>query len=120
MIAGVEPKPALHKMLQSGLGDKSALHEDYVDEFFQVGGRPGYPTVARGVNQALPNLIAARSHYPEMKAPVHLVHGEKSTPGICSRKACRQPRVGHTRRRTRTRTTTRRSSPGASAAVRQW
>ncbi|MFF4058635.1 alpha/beta fold hydrolase [Streptomyces sp. NPDC001668] len=77
VIAGVEPKPALTKILQGGLGDKSALREDYVDELLQVGRRPGYPTVARAVYQALPSLIAARSRYPEVKAPIHLVYGEK-------------------------------------------
>ncbi|MGW0708317.1 alpha/beta fold hydrolase [Streptomyces sp. NPDC002643] len=77
VIAGVEPKPALRKILQGGLGDKSALREDYVDELLQVGGRPGYPTVARAVYQALPSLIAARPRYPEIKVPIHLVYGEK-------------------------------------------
>ncbi|MFI6436349.1 alpha/beta fold hydrolase [Streptomyces sp. NPDC050759] len=77
VIAGVEPKPVLRKVLQGGLGDKSALRADYVDELLQVGGRPGYPTVARAVYQALPSLIAARSQYPGVKAPVHLVYGEK-------------------------------------------
>ncbi|MFG3722559.1 alpha/beta fold hydrolase [Streptomyces massasporeus] len=76
VIAGVEPKPALRKILQGGLGDKAALHEDYVNELLQVGSRPGYPTVARAVYQALPSLIAARSRYPEVKAPIHLVYGE--------------------------------------------
>jgi pimeloyl-ACP methyl ester carboxylesterase len=77
VIAGVEPKPALRTILQGGLGDKNALREDYVDELLQVGTRPGYPTVARAVYQALPSLIAARSRYPEVQAPVHLVYGEK-------------------------------------------
>lgn len=77
VIAGVEPRPALGKILQGGLGDRSALREDYVDELLQVGRRPGYPTVARGVYQNLPSLIAARSRYPEVKAPIHLVYGEK-------------------------------------------
>ncbi|MET7475955.1 alpha/beta hydrolase [Streptomyces sp. NPDC005648] len=77
VIAGVEPKPALTKILQGGLGDKSALREDYVDELLQVGKRPGYPAVARGVYQALPSLIEARKRYPEVKAQVHLVYGEK-------------------------------------------
>jgi pimeloyl-ACP methyl ester carboxylesterase len=77
VIAGVEPKPALRTILQGGLGDKGALRPDYVDELLQVGRRPGYPTVARGVYQALPSLIASRSRYPEVKAPVHLVYGEK-------------------------------------------
>ncbi|WP_030939422.1 alpha/beta fold hydrolase [Streptomyces sp. NRRL S-646] len=77
VIAGVEPKPALRAILQGGLGDKSALRADYVEELLRVGRRPGYPTVARGVYQALPSLIAARSRYREVKAPVHLVYGEK-------------------------------------------
>lgn len=77
VVAGVEPKPALRKILQGGLGDKTALHEDYVDELLRVGARPGYPAVARAVYQALPSLIAARSRYREVKAPVHLVYGEK-------------------------------------------
>ncbi|MFI5823426.1 alpha/beta fold hydrolase [Streptomyces rishiriensis] len=77
VIAGVEPRAVFRRILQGGLGDKRALREDYVDELLQVGSRPGYPTVARGVYQALPSLIAARSRYPEVKAPVHLVYGEK-------------------------------------------
>ncbi|WP_405823805.1 alpha/beta hydrolase [Streptomyces sp. NBC_01390] len=77
VIAGVEPKPVLSKVLQGGLGDKTALRGDYIDELLQVGSRPGYPTVARAVYQSLPSLIAARSRYPEVKAPIHLVYGEK-------------------------------------------
>ncbi|MDX3450882.1 alpha/beta hydrolase [Streptomyces sp. ME02-8801-2C] len=76
-VAGVEPKPILRKVLQGGLGDKSALRDDYMDELLQVGTRPGYPTVARAVYQALPSLIAARPRYTDVKAPVHLVYGEK-------------------------------------------
>jgi len=77
VIAGVEPRPALRAILQGGLGDKSALRDDYVDELLQVGGRSGYPAVARAVYQALPSLIAARSRYAEVKAPIHLIYGEK-------------------------------------------
>jgi pimeloyl-ACP methyl ester carboxylesterase len=77
VVAGVEPKPALRKILEGGLGDKTALRPDYVDELLQVGRRPGYSTVARAVYQALPSLIAARSRYPEVKAPIHLIYGEK-------------------------------------------
>jgi pimeloyl-ACP methyl ester carboxylesterase len=105
VIAGVEPKPALRKILQGGLCDKSALREDYVDELLKVGGRPGYPTVARGVYQALPSLIAARSRYPEVKAPVHLVYGEKDWSRVSDREANKQllpaadftqvPKAGH-------------------------
>ncbi|MCD9879973.1 alpha/beta hydrolase [Streptomyces sp. NR30] len=90
VIAGVEPKPALRTILQGGLGDKSALREDYLDELLQVGSRPGYPTVARAVYQALPSLIAARPRYPEIKAPVHLVYGEKDWSRPSDREANRQ------------------------------
>ncbi|MFC9841325.1 alpha/beta fold hydrolase [Rhodococcus sp. NPDC127530] len=105
VIAGVEPKAALRKILQGGLGDKSALREDYVDELLQVGGRPGYPTVARAVYQSLPSLIAARSRYPEVKAPVHLVYGENDWSRPSDRQANKQllpaadftqvPKAGH-------------------------
>ncbi|GAB2958902.1 alpha/beta hydrolase [Streptomyces pseudoechinosporeus] len=105
VIAGVEPKPALSKILQGGLGDKSALREDYIDELLQVGSRPGYPTVARAVYQSLPSLIAARSRYPEVKAPIHLVYGEKDWSRPSDREANKEllpaadftqvPGVGH-------------------------
>ncbi|MEU5769077.1 alpha/beta hydrolase [Streptomyces asoensis] len=90
VVAGVEPRPALRKILQGGLGDKSALREDYVDELLQVGARPGYPAVARAVYQALPSLIAARPRYPEIKAPVHLVYGEKDWSRPSDREANRR------------------------------
>jgi pimeloyl-ACP methyl ester carboxylesterase len=90
VIAGVEPKAALSRILQGGLGDKTALRADYVDELLQVGSRPGYPTVARGVYQNLPSLIAARSRYPEVKAPVHLVYGEKDWSRRSDREANKQ------------------------------
>ncbi|MDX2543402.1 alpha/beta fold hydrolase [Streptomyces sp. WI04-05B] len=77
VIAGVEPKPVVRRILQGGVVDKTALREDYLDELLLVGSRPGYPTVARAVYQSMPSLIAARSRYPEVKAPVHLVYGEK-------------------------------------------
>ncbi|MFJ9782848.1 alpha/beta fold hydrolase [Amycolatopsis sp. NPDC101161] len=77
VFARVEPKAALRRILRGGLGDRSALREDYVDELLQVGGRPGYPEVARAVYHNLPSLVAARSRYPEVKAPIHLVYGEQ-------------------------------------------
>ncbi|MFD8719127.1 alpha/beta fold hydrolase [Streptomyces sp. NPDC059629] len=76
VVARLENKAVLSGILQSGLTDKTALHTDYVDELLQVGSRPGYPAVARAVYQNLPSLIAARSRYAEVKAPVHLVYGE--------------------------------------------
>lgn len=90
VIAGVEPKAALRRILQGGLGDKKALQEDYVDELLQVGGRPGYPIVARAVYQNLPSLIAARPRYRDVKAPVHLVYGEKDWSRRSDREANRR------------------------------
>ncbi|RRR84851.1 alpha/beta hydrolase [Streptomyces sp. RP5T] len=105
VVAGVEPRPALRTILRGGLGDRSALREDYVDELLQVGSRPGYPAVARAVYQALPTLITARRRYPEVKAPVHLVYGEKDWSRPSDREANRKllptadftqiPKAGH-------------------------
>ncbi len=81
VIAGVEPRPALRRILQGGLGDRRALREDYVDELLQVGLSPGYPAVARGVYKALPSLIAARSRYPEVKAPSTSSTARRTGPG---------------------------------------
>jgi pimeloyl-ACP methyl ester carboxylesterase len=105
VVAGVEPKPTLRRILQGGLGDRSALRLDYVDELLQVGRRPGYPTVARAVYQSLPSLIAARSRYAEIKASVDLVYGEKDWSRPSDREANREllpaadftqvPKAGH-------------------------
>lgn len=76
-FAAVEPKPVMRAILKGGLVDTTALKEDYLDELLKVGRRPGYPTVARGVYGMLPSLIAARSHYTRVSAPIHLVYGER-------------------------------------------
>ena len=77
LIAQQEPKPVLRAILQGGVGDKTAFREDYLDELLQSGKRPGFPTVARALYRNMPSLIAARLRYPEVKAPVHLVYGER-------------------------------------------
>jgi pimeloyl-ACP methyl ester carboxylesterase len=77
VFAQVEPKPILRRILQGGLIDKTALRSDYVDELIQVGKRPGYPAAIRAVYRNMSSLVAARSRYSEVKAPVHLVYGEK-------------------------------------------
>lgn len=76
-FAAVEPRPIMRAILHGGLVDKNALRDDYLDELLKVGRRPRYPTVARAVFANLPSMIAARSHYPEVTAPVHLVYGDK-------------------------------------------
>lgn len=105
VVAGVEPKPVVRRILQGGLVDRTALREDYLDELLQVGGRPGYPSVTRAVYRNMPSLIAARSRYPEVKAPVHLVYGEKDWSRPSDREANRKllpaaeftqvPKAGH-------------------------
>lgn len=77
LFARVEPRPVLRRILEGGVVDKSALRSDYVDELAHVGKRPGYSVAIRAVYRNMPSLIAARSRYREVKAPVHLVYGEK-------------------------------------------
>jgi len=90
ILAGLEPKPIMRAVLCGGLVDKTALREDYLDELLRVGRRPGYPTVARSVYASLPTFIAARSRYPEVKASVRLIYGEKDWSRTLDRQANKQ------------------------------
>lgn len=76
-FAAVEPKPIMRAILEGGLVDNDPLGEDYLDELLSVGRRPGYSTVARSVYGNLPSLVAARSRYTDVRAPVHLLYDEK-------------------------------------------
>jgi pimeloyl-ACP methyl ester carboxylesterase len=89
-VARVEPKPIMRAVLRGGVVDTTALEADYLDELLEVGRRPGYPTVARAVYANLPSLIAARSRYHEVSAPVHLIYGEKDWSRPSDRQANRQ------------------------------
>ena len=97
-IAGLEPRPVLRAVLRGGLGDTDALREDYLDELLKVGRHPGYPTVARAVYGNLPSLIAARSRYREVTAPIQLIYGEKDWSRPSDREANRHllPDAGFT------------------------
>jgi pimeloyl-ACP methyl ester carboxylesterase len=86
-MAAVEPKPIMRAVLHGGLVDKTALRDDYLNELVKVGQRPGYPVVARAVYASLPSFIAARSHYPEVGAPVDLIYGEKDWSRSSNRQA---------------------------------
>lgn len=77
LLAGLEPKPVMRAILKGGLGDRTALREDYLDELLSVGRHPGYPAVARAVYRNIPSLAAARAHYPDVTAPIHLIYGER-------------------------------------------
>lgn len=90
VLAGLEPKPVMRAVLHGGLADTMALREDYLDELLAVGRRPGYATVARAVYGSLPSLIAARSRYSEVRAPVHLIYGENDWSRPSDRQANRK------------------------------
>ncbi|WP_030439139.1 alpha/beta fold hydrolase [Actinoplanes subtropicus] len=77
LLARLEPRPVMRAILSGGLGNRTALRDDYLDELLKVGRRPGYATVARGVYRNLPSLIAARPKYLEVTAPIHLIYGQK-------------------------------------------
>jgi pimeloyl-ACP methyl ester carboxylesterase len=89
-FAQLEPRPIMRAVLRGGVVDTTALREDYVDELLNVGRRAGYPIVARAVYANLPSLVAARSRYPEVTAPVHLIYGEKDWSRPSDRQANRQ------------------------------
>jgi pimeloyl-ACP methyl ester carboxylesterase len=104
-FAQLEPRPIMRAVLRGGVVDTTALREDYVDELLNVGRRADYPIVARAVYANLPSLVAARSRYPEVTAPVHLIYGEKDWSRPSDRQANRQllptaeftqvPKAGH-------------------------
>jgi len=90
ILARLEPRAVMRAILTGGLFDPVALRDDYLDELLKVGRHPGYPTVARAVYRDLPSLIAARSRYPEVAAPVHLIYGEKDWSRPSDRQANRR------------------------------
>jgi pimeloyl-ACP methyl ester carboxylesterase len=90
VFARLEPKPVMRTVLRGGLANTTALREDYLDELLEVGRRPGYPTVARAVYGNLPSLIAARSRYKHVSAPIHLIYGEKDWSRASDRQANKQ------------------------------
>lgn len=90
LLARLEPRPVMRAILRGGLGDTTALREDYLDELLRVGRRDGYSTVARAVYRNLPSLIAARTRYTEVTAPIHFVYGEKDWSRRSDRQANRE------------------------------
>ena len=90
LLARLEPKPVMRAILTGGLGDPTALGDDYLNELLSVGRRTGYPAVARSVYRNLPSLITSRSRYPEVSAPIHLIYGDKDWSRPSDREANRR------------------------------
>jgi pimeloyl-ACP methyl ester carboxylesterase len=76
MVARLENRHILGRVLRGGLQDPSHLPDHYLDELARVGRRPGYPLVARAILRNLDSLIAARDRYARINVPVTLVYGD--------------------------------------------
>jgi pimeloyl-ACP methyl ester carboxylesterase len=72
----MENQPVLGMVLRGGLFDPSKLPAHYLAELRRVGRRRGYPRVAREVFRNVGSMIAARSLYDRVTAPVTLIYGE--------------------------------------------
>src|SRR5262249_16842876 len=71
-----ENKPALGLVLRGGLVDGSKLPDHYLAELRRVGRRRGYARVAREVYCNVKSMIAARSLYGRVSAPVTVIYGD--------------------------------------------
>jgi pimeloyl-ACP methyl ester carboxylesterase len=76
MVARLENRHILGRVLRGGLQDPRHLPDHYLDELARVGRRPGYPVVARAILRNLDSLIAARDRYARINVPVTLVYGD--------------------------------------------
>jgi len=77
VFANLENKPIVKGIMSGGYADPTRLPAPFLDELMRVGKRPGYSRVARAVYRNLPSLIAARSSYPAITAPVTLVYSSE-------------------------------------------
>ncbi|KAA0097959.1 alpha/beta hydrolase [Mycolicibacterium sp. P1-18] len=76
-FASLENKPIVKGIMSGGYADPTRLPAPFLDELMRVGKRPGYSRVARAVYRNLPSLIASRSSYPAITAPVTLLYGSQ-------------------------------------------
>ena len=75
-VTRMENKPVLGIVLRGGLLDGSKLPSHYLAELRRVGRRRGYPRVAREVFRNVDSMIAARTLYARVTAPVTLIYGD--------------------------------------------
>ena len=76
VVTSMENKPVLGIVLRGGLFDGSKLPDHYLAELRRVGRRHGYPRVAREVFRNVDSMIAARTLYGRVTAPVTLIYGD--------------------------------------------
>ena len=86
-ITSMENKPVLGIVLRGGLYNGSKLPEHYLAELRRVGRRRGYARVAREVFRNVGSMIAARSLYGRVTAPVTLIYGDHDWSQIPEREA---------------------------------
>jgi pimeloyl-ACP methyl ester carboxylesterase len=86
-VTSMENKRVLGIVLRGGLYDGSKLPEHYLAELRRVGRRHGYPRVAREVFRNIESMIAARSLYGGVTAPVTLIYGDHDWSQIPEREA---------------------------------
>jgi pimeloyl-ACP methyl ester carboxylesterase len=77
VVTNMENKAVLGIVLRGGLVDGSKLPNHYLAELRRVGRRRGYPRVAREVFRNVDSMVAARSLYPRVTAPVTVVYGDQ-------------------------------------------
>lgn len=87
VVTRMENKPVLGIVLRGGLFDGSKLPEHYLAELRRVGRRQGYPRVAREVFRNVDSMIAARTLYGRITAPVTLIYGDHDWSRIPEREA---------------------------------
>mgnify|MGYP003525847158 CR=1 FL=1 len=76
MVARLESRRILTGVLRGGVSDPRKFPDHYLDELRRVGGRHGYPAVARAIYLNLGSLIAARECYARINTPVTLVYSD--------------------------------------------
>jgi pimeloyl-ACP methyl ester carboxylesterase len=87
VVTRMETKPALGIVLRGGFFDGSKLPDHYLGELRRVGRRRGYPRVVREVYRNMDSMIAARSLYGRVSAPLTLVYGDHDWSRVSERDA---------------------------------
>src|ERR1043166_7143790 len=87
VVTRMENTPVLGIVLRGGLFDGSKLPDHYLAELRRVGRRSGYAHVAREVFRNVDSMIAARTRYGRVTAPVTLIYGDHDWSHVPERQA---------------------------------